>query len=1388
MSLRIFLFFFSFSFYFFVPVKGEKLERNFGYLFYKYNEGDIDEVIASATAKIRSAKRSESFNKYYFKTYCLLAKAQYDNADFEQAKITEQQFVSLLGTVFPVTERFDIYHALADYYIYVGKYNEALVYNGKAVDNSNTELENNLLQLQLASVKAKTGWFNQALSLVLPLESYFHALIYSKTTNDEFKLSSISRNDLLFKMSVYAELVLLKNQLYVDKGDFENAIVNIDKAKIQFKQMLGVRSSYYAKICQLAGNLYQNENNLEQAIASYSEAFSACSSYDKNPTKIEILFNNIACHVYSNQLIQTESLIRKLQILANSNTGNLEPFQPYYDLALSLKKSYFEEANQGIELIDLFLVKHQNLPATHQAKLVAYSLGAKWSKEQLQPYKAVGFINSLILAQSSCMATNSPYLSKWVSFKSTIILKYVGVSDSLEMMIGKNVFNQIEQIHPTSKEGAFLQSFLADYYYKIGLLDSALVHSTLASNITTQENGLKIYYHLKTAYYLLLKGKISEVNEILGNYEMEFKKLSNADPEKLKSTLLLREIYGMLGLYAKEDKLKAEMINFNRNETRNVHKNLELEVENNIALGAVYLQCGNYSKAQKQLNNALMVVLSKVPTSPLALELFEFKAQLDLIKGNYPEADKRVSAALDISSKAFGQKGILFSNTKRVASEYFEAIADYKKALEAINNALEIQQKVLGTENFNNIALILLKAKIKVRSSKFDILEVKSLYDNAINLAKTSLGESNPIYLNILVRKAEFLIIAENYKEAKVLIDKALLYYQKEKGESSILAELASLNGKMYYGSKEYQSALKYFRESSDLYKSTFSSNHPLYNKNKGLEARSLYMLKKYSSALDVMEEIIPSYLKIVDDFFPSMSFGQKGNYWNSIKDEFEFFNFLICSQFIEDKPSEISKVFNNVISTKAILLSSDTKVRQSIFNSQDTLLTRLYDEWVEKKEVVSTAYSLSKQQLAEQGIVISSLEDQIEKLEKEMNSRSQVFNKGINKKKVDWQIIKDKLNPDESIVEIVHFRYFNHKFLDSALYAALILNQQTKSNPMCVIIPNASHLEKRYFKYYRNAVIKKLNDNLTYKHFWQPIDNQLKGTKTIFFSPDGVFSQMNPETFTTSDNKCLFDKYQFRFISNSKDILNIDPNEKPNNKSKRQQEKESYLLCGNPEFYAPISQGVNKSVPSLPGAELEIKQLATILKASTNLQVLVGNLVTEDTLLQINSPKVFHIATHGYFKENTPEDDNNFMANPLLNSGLMLKGSGDLFDAGLNVNAQKGILTAMEAATLKLDNTDLVILSACETGRGEVVNGEGVYGLQRSLFIAGSKSVIMTLFKVNDEVTQKFMKYFYENWILTSNKYESFKLAKSKIKEQYPEAIYWGAFVMIESVPKSIY
>ena len=179
----------------------------------------------------------------------------------------------------------------------------------------------------------------------------------------------------------------------------------------------------------------------------------------------------------------------------------------------------------------------------------------------------------------------------------------------------------------------------------------------------------------------------------------------------------------------------------------------------------------------------------------------------------------------------------------------------------------------------------------------------------------------------------------------------------------------------------------------------------------------------------------------------------------------------------------------------------------------------------------------------------------------------------------------------------------------------------------------------------------------------------------------------------------------------------------------------------------------------------------------------------SEDKVKELESPKIFHVATHGFTTPTATKNESAELTsseamlaeNPLMKTGLLLKGAGDILDkTNYNYNIESGILTAYEAMSLNLDKTDLVVLSACETGLGEIANGEGVYGLQRAFLVAGAKVLIMSMFKVDDDATQKLILNFYRKWLTTNNMRQSFIDAKKELRLEYPEPYFWAPFMMI--------
>ena len=206
------------------------------------------------------------------------------------------------------------------------------------------------------------------------------------------------------------------------------------------------------------------------------------------------------------------------------------------------------------------------------------------------------------------------------------------------------------------------------------------------------------------------------------------------------------------------------------------------------------------------------------------------------------------------------------------------------------------------------------------------------------------------------------------------------------------------------------------------------------------------------------------------------------------------------------------------------------------------------------------------------------------------------------------------------------------------------------------------------------------------------------------------------------------------------------------------------------------------ENIPVLPATEKEVDEIQKLLiKNSWTANNFKRSNATEENLKRSENPKLIHIATHGFFLSDVDLEDSErseLASNPLFRSGVLLAGAGVDRDATQSV--EDGVLTAYEAMNLNLDQTELVVLSACETGLGEVRNGEGVYGLQRSFLVAGANTVMMSLWQVDDVATQELMNSFYAFWLQGTDKHEAFRKAQLQMKEKYQIPYFWGAFVLI--------
>jgi CHAT domain-containing protein len=688
--------------------------------------------------------------------------------------------------------------------------------------------------------------------------------------------------------------------------------------------------------------------------------------------------------------------------------------------------------------------------------------------------------------------------------------------------------------------------------------------------------------------------------------------------------------------------------------------------------------------------------------------------------------------------------------------------------------------------------------------------EAEPLYKEALSMYQRLFKSDHFLLANSILSMAYFYKGMGRYAEAEPLYKEALSMYQRLfKGDHPSLANTISNMAWFYNEQGRYAEAEPLYKEALEMSRRLFKGVHNDLANCIDNMARFYDAQSRYAEAEPLYLEALQIYTKVLENYFPSLSEKEKQQFWNTIRHNFARFNIFAIKRANEN-PSILCEMYDNQLSTKGLLFNSAVKIKARISNSGDTSLIKLYNRWKDTKELLVKLYKKSESELKNEKINRDSIEQYANSLEKEISLKSENYKQSYEKKKVSWKAIQTLLKPDEAALEVIRIRYYDKlRSIDSVYYACLIVNEQTEENPELVLLEDGKKLEGEYYQSYREAIKKKQKDIKSYNRYWSKLEEKLKGYKKIYFSADGVYNKINPSTLMMPDGKYLLDIQDIQQINSTKDILL--------GYYQKKEESNMYnsaVLVGNPNFALSEEQVKNISktirgeareegttepttiergitLTRLPGTEQEIKEIEKFLRSKKwEVKSYLDDMAVKGAVKSANSPRVLHIATHGLFSEDIEKsgkevfgfEEKKLSENPLLRSGLFFSGAeNNINKIGERENQEdSGILTAYEAMNLNLDRTELVVLSACETGLGDIRNGEGVFGLRRAFQQAGAKSLIMSLWTVSDEATQELMSKFYRNWVEGMSKRESFKNAQQEVRNKYPAPYFWGAFVMV--------
>ena len=835
--------------------------------------------------------------------------------------------------------------------------------------------------------------------------------------------------------------------------------------------------------------------------------------------------------------------------------------------------------------------------------------------------------------------------------------------------------------------------------------------------------------------------------------------------------------------------LKALYTNqqYNAGDTSNI-----ATMANNVA--ECYRLMGNYDAAEPLYLEAysLKSKYSKATKDDLA-SLLNNMGLLYKAKSNYSQAEACFLKSIDYYKVANYQNNTEFSNPLNGLGDLYRLMGNYKAAVANIEQAVMIRKNTSGeTHEYYANAL----SNLALLQMQFDYLEeAESVLLQCEVIYRNKLGEENQRYASCLNNLATLYARKKQYSKALEYNGKCLQLMEKSGAkQTDKYALYLSAKGSVECEIKDYKAAIEAFTQASSIFKTNFGIQNFNYIDMQFSLANVYERAKNDSGAVRYYLNAMSGYKKIMEDNFVSMSEEEKTDFYYILSNRFETFYSFVITLPDKFKTDSVLKTLLNVrLLDKSLLLSESRSTNKAIMATSDTTVKRLFTDWLQQKKYLQELYKYSLTELAQNNVDLEKEEAIKNTLEKELNSASAIFKKA-NTATNAFAGIKRSLTKKDLAIEIIRTAIVNDDGTPHINYAALLVGKEY-TTPKLITLDSCAFFDTLFIDHYKHAIEDTLTDRLSYNRFYKAFEKYTNGVSNIYFSADGVYQKLNLYTlYNPATQKYLLENTEISQLNSLKDLLNVQEPANTNHTA---------ALFGFPDYelkaviqheagtQAIATRSVFTDLPELPGTKKETEDIAAMLRSKNwKANLLLAQYATEEEIKKLESPAILHIATHGFFLPDEDTGDEKTLGfsteqarqNPLLRSGLLMAGASAPKNNAL-LKQDDGILTAYEASLLNLQNTDLVILSACETGLGELVNGQGVYGLQRAFLTAGAKSIVMSLWVVDDDATQNLMTGFYQNYLESdpkNTKRKSLRQAQLALKKQYPHPYYWGAFVLI--------
>jgi tetratricopeptide (TPR) repeat protein/CHAT domain-containing protein len=909
--------------------------------------------------------------------------------------------------------------------------------------------------------------------------------------------------------------------------------------------------------------------------------------------------------------------------------------------------------------------------------------------------------------------------------------------------------------------------------------------------------------------------------------------LGEQHPYYAMNLITLAELYSSMGNYTAAEPLYKQALEIRREAFGEEHSQYAYSLS---YLAHLYSAMSDHAAAESLYQQALEIhrTAHGEEHQDVANSLTHL-AELYESMSDYASAELLYKQALEIYRAARGEEHPDFAKGLDNLAKLYETMGDYASAESLYRQALEIRRTALGEQHLkfgdslNNLAVLFYR--------KDDLAAAEPLFKQVVEVRRKLLGERHPRFAGSLNNLGVLYKQRHDFAAAVPLFKQALEIHRATVGEqhplfACVLNNLALIHAEM----GDFAAAEPLYKQAMEIERKTIGEQHPdfaicLYN------LALLYAATdREPEALKMFEQALAIDDRMIGQIFSIASENQRTTYLKTIHSYLEMFLSLV-SQHLSDSPEAVRSALSLILRRKAIEAEALATQRDAVLGGKyPEAASKLREITTIRAQIAQqTLAGPGREGLQAHEQLLAEWSAQKERLEAEVSRQVPEMNIEQKLRSVDRQVVAMAMPAEAALVEFVRFQIFDYKAVlsrgdsrwkparyygfvmpagEPELVEMIDLGEAEPIDRMIatfreIITGEAEASERGLGAAPRSAGRVASADAGTQlrEAVFTPLLKAIGNRKRLMISPDGDLTRLPFEVLPVDGGRRLIDDYKISYLGAGRDVVRFEL------KTNRQPTRS--LVAADPDFNLgarvmsaetsastrgrrshDFKRDSTTTFDRLPGTRLEGEHIAEMIDA----ELWTGGAALDARLKKCQSPRILHLSTHGFFledqKRDPVEDHAGFGAmsfgesgmdrftgarfeNPLLRSGLALAGVNTWLENGeLMEEAEDGLLTAEDVSGLDLLDTELVVLSACETGLGEVRVGEGVFGLRRAFVLAGAKTLVMSLWKVPDEQTRKLMEDFYRRILSGEPRADALREAQLAMKAKHPEPIYWGAFI----------